>query len=180
MTSRFCIPGAGTTRSPCRSLLIVMMAGPRCCACAHGIVPGEPSHFADVIVSAELSSDGAQPDSKVKIREVLWSASDKDRPAAGDEVDVFHLPECKTANHGWSGGGTYVLALKQKGRTLAGMEIPLAPGFPAGDAESRDKFPRLRIYRASEDALQQAQDLAAARKKVAESEPRREKVHVSR
>jgi hypothetical protein len=117
---------------------------------------------ADMIVAAELTGDANGPEAKVKVAEVLWPAGVT--PGKGEEIEVIFLTDCKTRNHGWNGAGPYLLALKKKDTVYAVQEIPASPGYPSGAPETREKFPRYRIYRATEDAVRQMRDLIAAKR----------------
>jgi len=117
---------------------------------------------ADVIVVAQLTGDD-KPDRQIKVVEVLWSA-DKSKPAKDDEIDVIFLEDCTTKHHGWEGRGEYLVPLRKKGDIYTLQEIPSSPGYPPTEAMLREKSPRLRIYRATEDARRQVGELIDSRK----------------
>jgi hypothetical protein len=119
---------------------------------------------ADVIVVAQLTGDD-KPDRQIKVIEVLWS-NDKSKPAKDDELDVIFLEDCTSKYHGWEGRGEYLVPLKKKGDVYTLQEIPPSPGYPPGEAALKEKSPRLRIYRATDDARRQADDLIATRKQA--------------
>jgi hypothetical protein len=110
----------------------------------------------NLYVVADVSG-GAQPDAVVTVRKVEGPAADTQVVKAGDKLTVTNLPLVSTQEQGWTGPDQYVLALtrKQDG-TCEVTPTPPSPGYPPDGASPAD---RLRIYRATADALAQLRAL---------------------
>jgi hypothetical protein len=102
-------------------------------------------------------SGGDRPDAVVTIRKVDGPAADPQKVKEGSRLTITNLPLVRSEHQGWRGPGEYILALSTKpDGTCEVTPTPSSPGYPP---EGSDPADRLRIYRATEMALRQLEEI---------------------
>jgi hypothetical protein len=102
---------------------------------------------ADAYVLAELeATGGGEPSDRVRVREVYWSKVGAAPQGDAPVVTVVNLPRVE-ANQGWTGSGTYVLALSRDPRSKENSylvtPIPRSPMYGKGDTPIYPESPRV-------------------------------------
>jgi hypothetical protein len=81
-----------------------------------------------VVIADVIEKDG-RPSPMVTIQKLVWTLSEKDAMAAGAQLTVEGLADCRR-EQGWSGPGEYILPLtKRADGAYEVTPLPLSPGY---------------------------------------------------
>jgi hypothetical protein len=111
--------------------------------------------ISNLYVIAELAGSTDRPGAVVTVQEIGGPSRDVTGVKQGSPLTIDNLPE---VDQGWEGPGSYIIPLvRMRDGSYRLTPVPPSPGYPS--ESSSEPADRLRIYRATDRALQQLREL---------------------